>query len=410
MKHLPSTIEKMGIVNLAILLGAATFSGRTLASPVETPHDSVEESCADPTIVGGSTRSHLAMARDLKAPIAADTAGAEFEHASFWEDNGPLLRNAWEEWEGMHLRQELLQTNGQYVNRDDDDEFIHPTLSTALEGAFSRPSEVTEASVKSLWKHPKVSDDQRLPRGVYATQLLAPTGVSRIRSLLDSATSSGIPTRRPNGMNRNGVILDRKVDGAVSVNALSDLVEGELIERVVRPVGRMLFPDRIGCGDDSEYFAFTIRYADSDDDDDDASISKRDVKLNEHRDASIITLNINLNLPEEGYAGSEVYFREFPSPDATDAPSGDNDELVDASANDGGTVRFSPGMAIIHLGAHRHGAVPIGGGERYNLVIWLFGNDGDVRIAPYEKKDQMSQVERWRGCNRTLTHGLPFSN
>merc|ERR1739841_57665 len=134
----------------------------------------------------------------------------------------------------------------------------------------------------------------------------------------------------------------------------------------------MLFTDRVGCGDDVEYFAFTIRYDGSDDDamsdeylDGDANKPKRDFELKEHRDASVVTLNINLNLPEEGYGGSEVYFREYPSEGST--TSADDRE-------DGGVVSFTPGMAIIHLGAHRHGSLPIStsdgtksSGKRYNL-------------------------------------------
>ena len=206
------------------------------------------------------------------------------------------------------------------------------------------------------------------------------------------------------------------------MKSLLKLIEEELISHVIRPVGRMLFPDRVGCDDDSEYFAFTIRYDGSDGDVDggkrsnenddnhhDANVSKRDFELKEHRDASIVTLNINLNLPEEGYAGSEVYFREFPSDEPTaTANNGEQDILHHSGKHDGGTVRFSPGMAIIHLGAHRHGSLPISAttskksnGKRYNLVIWLFGTDGDVPIAPYEKEDQMNAVERWRGCNHT---------
>ena len=303
---------------------------------------------------------------------------------------------------------------------DDDGGFINPALSMALEDAIGNPSDETEATVKSLWTNS--NDHQTVPKGVYAIQLLTQSGISHIRNLLDMATSSGIPTRRPNGMNRHGVIVDSDVYGAVSMKSLLKLVEEELISRVVRPVGRMLYPDRVGCDDDSEYFAFTIRYDGSDGDVDggkrsnenddnhhDANVSKRDFELKEHRDASIVTLNINLNLPEEGYAGSEVYFREFPLDERTaTAINGEQDILPRNGKKYGGTVRFSPGMAIIHLGAHRHGSLPISAttsknsnSKRYNLVIWLFGTDGDVRIAPYEKEDQMNAVERWHGCNHT---------
>lgn len=360
----------------------------------------------------------------MKAPLASDTEGAEFEHATFWDDNGSLLKDAWAEWEEMQMNLNSFQGV-----KLDDGSFINPVLSMALEDAFKNPSELTEASVKSNWMNSSKHDEEQhpilLPKGVYATQLLTPSGVSHIRTLLEMATTSGIPTRRPNGMNRHGIILDPNVDGAVPVKDLLNLVEGELINRVVRPVGRMLFPDRVRCEDDLGYFAFTIRYdGDGSEDDDnvhdnvnvESSTSKRDVKLKEHRDASIVTLNINLNLPEEGYAGSEVYFRDFPSAgddSSTDnVPENDNerDDISPGDDKNGGTVQFSPGMAIIHLGAHRHGSLPISlsansdknnSGKRYNLVIWLFGEDGDVRIAPYEKEDQMTVAERWRGCNHT---------
>ena len=65
-------------------------------------------------------------------------------------------------------------------------------------------------------------------------------------------------------------------------------------------------------------------------------------------------------------------------------------------------------------GAHRHGSLPIsagkkkGSGKRYNLVIWLFGFDGDVRISPYSKEEQMNAVERWRGCSNH-TEGKEFA-
>ena len=116
-----------------------------------------------------------------------------------------------------------------------------------------------------------------------------------------------------------------------------------------------LFPDRIGCNDDVEYFAFTIRFDDdgnsSESSDERSAPILRDTELKEHRDASIFTLNVNLNLPEEEeYSGSEVFFREFPSV-GDDAFTEDDDNV--------GILRFTPGMAIVHLGAHRHGSLPI---------------------------------------------------
>ena len=293
--------------------------------------DDVNDICTDP----GSS-SPLQLARKLHVPLATETNSAEFEHASFWDDNGPLLQDAWNEWE--------MNNN---IDTDVPLDLINPILSMALDSAFDNPTEETESNVKSLWTTNTIHgiDQSSLPFGVYAIQLLTPPGIARIRHLLDMATSAGIPTRRPNGMNRNGFIIDSHVYGAVPIKSLVQLVEEEIINRVVRPVGRMLFPDRVGCNDDVEYFAFTIRYDGSDDDGSNGNekANSKDFELKEHRDASVVTLNINLNL-DEGYHGSEVYFRGYPSEESTSNEKNEND-----NKHDGGSVRFSPGMSIIHL-------------------------------------------------------------
>ncbi|KAL3775274.1 hypothetical protein ACHAWO_013080 [Cyclotella atomus] len=373
---------------------------------------------------GSQHLSSLERARMLTVPTAKDVQNAEYEHASFWDDHGPLLHVAWKEWELTSL------------DKSTEPEFLNPQLSDAINEVFANPTNENEAAVQSQWRSTYLDANNKtkpLPEGVYATQLLTPSGISYIRGLLDQAAKSGIPTRRPNGMNRNGLILDYKVNGAVPTSPLMDVVEKEIIDSVVRPVGRLLFQHYVRCNDDVEYFAFTIRF-DGVYDDDTAVFEDqvRDVELNEHRDASVITLNVNLNLPDEEYEGSDVYFREFPysaSGKDTLASASESkksyeeyegsdvyfrefpysasgkDTLASASESKKSYVRFTPGMAIIHLGAHRHGSIAISSTEnkyqrsaRYNLVIWLFGEHGDVRITPYPKEEQMNAVERWHGC------------
>lgn len=333
--------------------------------------------------------SSLAQARQLEVPQALATNNAEYENESFYNEHGQLIQDAWKEWEMMHATT-LSDFNGEG--------WMDAFLASSIDGAFLDPSEESESAVKSQW-----TDMPNLPKGVYATQLLTPRGISYIRNLFDHAAASGIPTRRPNGMNRAGVILDRNVNGALHVEPLIKVVE-EIIDRIARPVGRLLFKDRIGCDDDIDYYAFTIQYDGAESETND---NVKDKELKEHRDASVVTLNINLNLPSEGYEGSEVFFRGYPSADGygADLFEVENDE------ENGGTVKFTPGMAIIHLGAHRHGSLPITAehlnsdrgeqtvGKRFNLVIWLFGKNGDVRIAPYTKMEQLTATERWRGCN-----------
>jgi hypothetical protein len=341
---------------------------------------------SDESVCNDSQRlSSLAQVRQLEVPQAMATSNAEYENESFYNEHGTLLKDAWKEWATT-------------LSDFNDEGWMEASLASSIDGAFLDPSEESEAAVKSKW-----TDMTNLPKGVYATQVLTPKGISYIRNLFDHAGASGIPTRRPNGMNRNGVIVDRNVNGAVPLEPLVKVVE-EIIDRIARPVGRLLFKDRIGCDDDIDYYAFTIQYDGSESETND---NVKDKELKEHRDASVVTLNINLNLPSEGYEGSEVFFRGYPSADGygTDLFEVEKDE------ENGGAVKFTPGMAIIHLGAHRHGSLPITAehfnsdrgeqvvGKRFNLVIWLFGKNGDVRIAPYTKMEQLTATERWRGCN-----------
>ena len=324
-----STLTLMHQVSALVLLSQASLIIAGDGSCIDPDSSSCID--ADPFF-----SSPLHRARQLQQPLATDTKNAEFENSSFWDENGILIQDAWKQWEEENIDTDV----------DISLEFINPTLSSALNDAFDNPSEETESIVKSRWASSSSDNGQDLPKGVYSTQLITSSGISHIRNLLDMATGlSGIPTRRPNGMNRHGCIIDAEVYGAVSAKSLVQLVEEEIINRVVRPVGRLLFPDRVGCNDDIEYFAFTIRYDGSDDDDDGVvdSTPKKDFELKEHRDASIVTLNINLNLPEEGYDGSGVFFREYPSEE-------DQNDSINNKSDGGGSVHFIPGMAIIHLG------------------------------------------------------------
>lgn len=286
----------------------------------------------------------VVRARSLTAPNPVATINAEFEESDFFENHGDLLRAAWRE-HGL-AEQRLSQFSGECV--------IDPALWDAVAALKSQPSPAHEAVLKSLF-------DETSP-GVFSVRLLRTEVIASMRAELERVATSRIPTRRPNGMNRFGVILDEDVDGAVS-HGLSKFVKA-LVDEMVRPLGRTLFPDLIGADDDVEQFAFTVRYQ-----------PDQDTQLAEHRDASVVTLNLNLNAPGEGFGGSAIYFLD---------PHGNRH-----------TVGFTPGMALIHLGSLRHAALPIHHGERENLIVWLFGADGYVRAAPYAESERLTPTQRW---------------
>ena len=81
------------VIALALLLPAAAGSIDVAAT------DGCIDRQADASSTDAPDISPLAIARNLQAPLASDTRDAEFEHDAFWEDHGPLLQDAWKEWE-----------------------------------------------------------------------------------------------------------------------------------------------------------------------------------------------------------------------------------------------------------------------------------------------------------------------
>ena len=292
-----------------------------------------------------STTSALQKARHLTAPAVVSTDGGETEGLDFWTQHAPLLRKAWHEWEQTQQGLPVL----------DDSVFDH-SLRAAIQRAWEAPE--TEDAIRLLW--------QPVAPQVYAAQLVQPERIPDIRAYMDAAADAGIPLRRPNGMNRFGMVLDDQTEGAFTAHGMDDWLK-ILVNDYVRPLGRLFFREYVGAGDDSESYAFTIRYKEGE-----------DQALREHADASLITLNLNLNVPNEtDYEGSTLYF-------------------VDDETGQHHPVNFRPGMAVLHRGLTRHAAQPIVRGERTNLVVWLFGKHGYVRFVPYEEREQLTRPERWK--------------
>ena len=312
-----------------------------------------------------TSTSALELARQLTPPNVTATTSGDVEGLEFWQAHDALLKEAWKEWhtsakaELSELSQELL---------------IPTALRAAIHHQWEVPTIHGERFLLQDHLEP-ILDNQvyRIP------QFLTEEGIRRIRHhLTEIKHSSKIPTRRPNAMNRHGIVIDEETEGGVFYPELAEF-RTWLVDVYLRPLGRALFPDSIGWGDDSCAYAFTIHY-----EADNCSInSPKDQQLNEHSDASVVTLNVNLNLPEDdddnAYEGSSIYF-------VNDDPINDDNKTY---------VDFAPGMAVIHKGLHRHAALPITKGQRHNLVVWLFGDHGYVRIAPYPPHEQLTVQQRW---------------
>lgn len=311
------------------------------------------------------------------------------EHLDFWEKHEVLLKKAWAEWYDF----DWPASEG--LPALDEAKAIHPEVFEQVRGLWGEPTEERELGLKeALWEEP-------IPGVWVCRNFLTKAGIRALRGHLGAASGAGIPTRRPNGMNKHGLVLDKETQGGVSYPSLNAFLR-VLVDTYVRPLGRMFFPEYVGRNtrDDASSYAFTIHYANHSLDTEQTSqcvsnatdatersapvaarSPKGDLQLPEHSDASVFTMNINLNLPgdndnkPEDFQGSILEF------------------VVEGST---APLRMEPGMAVLHRGLHRHRALPIEQGERHQLIVWLFGTNGYVRFAPYENpQDRMSVEERW---------------
>jgi len=159
-----------------------------------------------------------------------------------------------------------------------------------------------------------------------------------------------LPLRRPNSMNNYGLVLNeigfRKV-------------LNEFIRIYVTPLLQLYFPQY--AKDINHHHSFVVKYA-----------VKEDELLDTHIDSSLVTLNVCLG--KEFKSGS-LYFHGIKGDVGSERgdyvrphkPQCDRCKL---------DYNHRPGVAVIHLGKHVHGANRISSGERVNLIIWMQRREG----------------------------------
>jgi hypothetical protein len=384
----------------------------------------------------------------LEIPTVSAATGGETEHLEFWATHEELLRQAWQEWAALRGFS-TITTNFSDMNHltpppwdllSKPERLFNATLYQRIRSVWETPTDSNEQAVKDLW--------HEIAPGLFVIEnFFSFQGIEALRQYhLDAATeSSRIPTRRPNGMNRYGLVMDDETPGGVSYPHL-DQFRTWLIDTMVRPMARALFPEYTfsspkrksnkNYNDDVSY-AFTVHYShdgtnpsiERDKDDSSAntsSSSNEDRYLPVHTDASLYTCNINLNFQHEydPELPSQLVFYH-PDKDGTKSHPPQQEQVI---------LTMKPGMAVLHRGLHPHQALPIQFPKddetsrhhhdevnqatnaeailrqprqrrrRDQLIIWLFGRDivsgvdvGEyyVRAMPYSKKEQMTVQERW---------------
>jgi hypothetical protein len=291
--------------------------------------------------------SALAQAQQLKSPQAKLSYGGEAEHNEWWDDHDDLLQQARLEW--GRQQPELYELDDHFVKS-----FLNPNLVRSIQSR-------DKTLFASLFRETAVP-------AVYTFQLFTPSFVQSLREELEHHEASGIPLRRPNGMNRFGAIL-------------LDLGFSEMMDRLVSDylviAARHLFPNHVGPSDITHSYPFTVYYQPG-----------QDVKLSEHTDASTITVNVCLQ--PSGNDTQVLYFKEqrtLQPDDVSPPPATATATYIDLA---------TPGEAVIHLGQHVHGVADMNSDSlRQQLVIWLFGEYSYVRVAPYEPEEVEAHVREY---------------
>ena len=134
--------------------------------------------------------------------------GGEFEGLDFWEEHESLFAQAWSEL--PHLHPELYEYNDAF-----QDKFINPKLRTVVKSLKASSASDDEFVDESrVWKLITQSDVVRDVFYVGKTDetdfgLFTREFCLLLLEELEHLSNSGIPMRRPNGMNRYGAILGK---------------------------------------------------------------------------------------------------------------------------------------------------------------------------------------------------------
>ncbi|MGH1439512.1 MAG: hypothetical protein ACRBBR_05325 [Cellvibrionaceae bacterium] len=304
----------------------------------------------------GQQLSQLQRARALELPSREDMLNRAPSVQQFWNNNRQLLSDAWVEWEESE-KHSLFTPN---------DSLLDAKLRDAVMQAWEDPTK--ESAVLNLWE--EVSTD------VFQCQFFDPQGLRDLRNYLDKIADAQIPLRPPYGiaLNRRGAMLDQRSEGFLAAPSFQVFYR-ELMDKYMRPISRLLFPEVMGY--DNQTFGFSIHYQPG-----------MDTSLQPHTDASAATLNINLNMPNETFTGSEVDF-------------------YDANLGTTNRLAFKPGMAMLHRGSVPHAAQTITSGERSNIVLWPYGDGGQIPLQRAARHTIDAQA-RWTVPTATYDKVAPF--
>jgi hypothetical protein len=188
--------------------------------------------------------------------------------------------------------------------------------------------------------------------GVYSFQLFSPEFCAMFLAEVDNYKASGLPIRRPNSMNRYGLIVNE-----IGMYDMISVLQAKLLQ----PIAQYIFPVE-GSKFDSHH-SFMVQYKQGE-----------DAGLDMHTDDSDVTFNVCLN---KNFSGATLTVCGI---------GGTPEHRIFQQA-----YVHRMGKCLIHRGHHRHGADDIATGERRNLIVWntnraYRGSEQYHREQPYLKE------------------------
>jgi len=211
---------------------------------------------------------------------------------------------------------------------------LHPWLYTLSEGHLHP---IFLSMIKSFQQNketqPRAFPQKLTESGLYHTEFLFSEAFCRdLIEEVDAINASGLPLVQPNTMNHYGLVL-REFG--------FDQLWQSLLEVYLRPLYSCLYPELGPHLDD--HHTFIVQYSEGEQN-----------SLGFHYDDAEVTVNLCLG---KVFTGGDLYFRGLLS-----HPRSLEEENY--------LYHHQQGQAVFHKGEHRHGALPIKSGSRYNLIIW----------------------------------------
>ena len=162
---------------------------------------------------------------------------------------------------------------------------------------------------------------------------------------------------RPNFLNKYGILLDEM--------GFAPFLD-EFMEFALKEITSSLYYDWGGESLDSHH-GFIVEY----------QLGSKDEDLEYHMDEAEVTLNLCLG---KKFNGGNVFF------------NGIRNHWSTEDFQEDFKFQHEPGLALIHIGQHWHGANKIQDGERYNLILWMRSSTYHKSIAEmfWDKQENLS--------------------